>query len=459
MTIGDLDTYYSDEPFSIMDKNQRTWLDPDLIDIWRQRSVFRPLLTFTKSLADVRATSMTITQLLDPHPDFTALSARQIWMPSMHLDSRAVEITFQHNGAKVAYHKYDDMITYWKKNNKAGLRSIVRGALGQAEVDINDLLARNALIAGAQTTGYTMYSGSSGATNFNGITVNDKFDPAIGSDIWLGMIHRGVPGAMAPSGAGSTIVCFTSPGVIYDIQNNEGWLGVHQYVQDRMLLNYEAGTYKNVRYVQTPKCVLWNTGAIIARAPVSAAITAGDGAPNPGSTKVDGVYKTGQTTAGIVNYIQLGNFTTGSIGQLAVGDIITIHKTLTSDFGVTDGVDYREGTATNRRIVSIDTGNKRLVLDMPVLLDYETDLGGGVYAYVTKARNVHASIFVGGPEAIVAGVQQQPQFYELDPIDDFKAIYRFSFDQYLGYQPYRPEVFEVVFSAGTTRVKGAAGVQ
>ena len=121
-TIGDLDLYYSDEPFSIMTENQRTWLDPDLIDIWRMSSVFRPLITFTRNLADIRATSMTVTQLLDPHPDTSVLSPRQIWMPSMHIDSRAVEITFQHNGNKIAYHKYDDMITYWRQNRVAGAR-------------------------------------------------------------------------------------------------------------------------------------------------------------------------------------------------------------------------------------------------------------------------------------------------------------------------------------------------
>ena len=114
---------------------------------------------------------------------------------------------------------------------------------------------------------------------------------------------------------------------------------------------------------------------------------------------------------------------------------------------------------TNRRVVAVDEGNKRLLLDTPILVDFDTDLGAGVYAYVTKARNIHASIFVGGPQAIVGGVAQQPQFYQLDPIDDFKAIYRFSFDQYMGYQPYRPEVFEVVFSAGSTRVKGPTVVQ
>jgi hypothetical protein len=457
MTTGDFDTYYSDEPFSIMDQNQQHWYDPDLIDIWRQRSVFQPILTFTKSFADVRATQMTVTQLFDPHPNTDTISNRQIWLPSMYIDSRSITITFQRNGNKMAYHKYDDMITYWKKNNKAGLRAIVRGALGQSEVDMNDLLARNALISGALTTGYKLYAGD--ATDFNDIAVGDKFDPGIGSDIWLGMINRNVPGAMAPSGAGSTIVCYTTPGVIYDIQGNEGWIDVQQYQGMVALMNYEVGTYKNVRYVQTPKCTLWNCGVVIARAPIVAAFHGGDGSPDPSTTKVDGTYSVGQGSAGIVHYLQLDTATSGSLGDIQVNDIITIHKTVTSDYGVTDGVDFTEGTLMNRRVVSINTSTKRITLDQPVLLDYDTDLGDGVYGYVTLARNVHASIFVGGPQPIVCGVAQAPEFYELDPIDDFKSIYRFSYDQYMGYQPYRPEVFEVVFSAGTTRVKGAKKVQ
>src|SRR3989304_3215129 len=457
MAVGVCDPFYSDEPFSVMDQNQRTWLDPDLIDIWRLRSVFRPILSFTKSLADVRATSMTVSQLFDPHPDFTALSARQIWMPSMHIDSRSIEITFQHNGSKIAFHKYDDMITYWKKNGKAGLRAIARGALGQSEVDINDLMARNALISGALSTGYTMYSG--GATSFANLATDDLYDPYTGADVWLGMANRGMAEALGPSGAESSIVAYTSPGVIYDIQDNEGWKNVHEYLQDRILLNYEIGAFKNVRYVQTPKCTLWNCGTLIARAPVVAAITAGDGSPNPATTKVDATYKVGQTTDGIVNYIQLDDATSGSISDFAVNDVISIHATTTNAYGVTGGVNFNEGKLTNRRIVAVDLATKRLVLDQPVLVDFATDLGGGTYAYVTKGRNIHATIFVGGPMAIVAGVAQQPLFYELDPIDDFKAIYRFSWDQYIGYQPFRPEVFEVNFSAGSTRVKGARSVQ
>lgn len=457
MAAGDFDRYYSDEPFSIMDKNKRTWLDPDLIDIWRQRSVFRPILTFTKSLYDVRAETMKMTQLIDPHPDTTPLATRQIWMPSMHIDSKEVEITFQHNGNKIAYHKYDDMITYWRQNKQAGLRRIVRTSLGVAEVDMNDILARNALIGGALDTGYVLYSGT--GTSFNDIDLADKYDPLIGADIWLGMANRGVPGAMSASGAGGTMIAYTSPGVIYDIQQNSDWVSVQEYLQNRILLNYEVGSYKNIRYVQTPKCTLWNCGPVIARAPITKAVLAGDGAPSPATTKVDGTYRVGQGSSSVTNYIQLGAFSSGSLGNLAVNQIVSLHQTTTSDYGVTGGVDFQEGKLTNRRIVSIDSGNSRIVLDQPVLVDFDTDLGSGVYGYVTLGRNVHATIFVGGPQAIVAGVAQQPLFYELDPIDDFKAIYRFSFDQYMGYQPFRPEVFEVVFSAGTTRVKGEKAVQ
>jgi N4-gp56 family major capsid protein len=457
-TVGDLDLYYSDEPFSVMTENQRTWLDPDLIDIWRLRSVFRPLITFTRNLGDVRATSMTVTQLLDPHPDTSPLSPRQIWMPSMHLDSRAVEIAFQHNGNKIAYHKYDDMITYWRQNRVAGLRNIARGALGTAEVDMNDLLARNALIDGSLTTGYSLFGSTGSGVDFTDISPLDLYDPYIGADIWLGMSYRNVPGAMGASGAGGNMICFTSPGVIHDIQTDDDWEEAHKYANQVLLLNYEAGSFKNVRYVQTPKCTLWNCGDIIARAPINAVVHAGDGAPAH-TTKVDGTYKVGQQGSGVVNFISLGSFSAGAITDIEVGDVVTFHRTTTNGYGVTGGVDFTEGLLTNRRVVQVDDSNGRLVLDMPFLVDYDTDLGSGVYGYVTLGRNIHASIFIGGEQALVAGVAQQPLFYELDPIDDFKAIYRFSFDQYIGYQPYRPEVMEVVFTAGTTRIKGPAKVR
>lgn len=460
MAVGDFDTYYSDNPWEVIDKNQRTWYDPELIMLFRQRALFTPTIQFVKNLESVKATKMVMTQFLDAHPDTTALAVRQIWMPASHVDSREVEVVFSRYGGKVAYNRYDDMVTYWRENGRAGIRRLMRGVLGQHMIDVLDLLARNAYIAGALDTGYALYEGA--ATDFNGITTNDTFDVGMGMDIWLGMTLRNVAAAMGPSGAANNIICYTSPSVIYDIQkgtNSDEWVSVHQYADETALLRYEVGAYKNIRFVQSPKLVLWNAGAIEAQGLVDAAISAGDGAPDPASTKVDGVYGVGQTSAGITNYISVGSWDAGSIADIDVNDIISIHVTRTSDYGVTNGVDFQEGTLHNRRVVAKSATPDRLYLDQPIMVDMATDLGAGVYAYVTKARNVSASIFVGGPQGIVSGVAQPPRFHAPIPVDDFEMVQRFSWDAYMGHQPYAPEVFEVAFSAGTTRVKGAAGVQ
>jgi N4-gp56 family major capsid protein len=458
MTTGDFDLYYSDNPWEAIDRNQRTWYDPDLISMFRQRALFTPTIQFVKNLNDQRATSMVMSQLLDPHPDYTALQVRQIWMPASHIDSRQCEISFSRYGGKVAYTVYDDMVTYWKQNGSEGLRRIMRGALGQHMIDVLDYLARNSYIKGAFDAGYALYGGD--ATSFNDLATGDLFDIKMAMQIWLGMSLRGVASALGPSGAAASIVCYTSPSVIYDIQAQAGsdWVAVNEYQGLPALLRYEVGSYKNVRFVQSPKLVLWNCGALIAQAPISAAVHAGDGSPDPSTTKVDSVWEVGQTS-GITRYVQLGTFGTGAVTNIDVNDVVTFHLGRTAAYGVTNGVNPFEGTLTNRRVVAIDEGNKRVTLDLPIMIDMASDLGGGVYGYMTKGRNVHASVFVGGPNGIVSGVSAPPRFHAPPPVDDFEMVQRFSWDAYLGYQTYAPEVFEVVFNAGTTRIKGPAVVQ
>jgi hypothetical protein len=455
MATGDFDLYYTDNPWEAIDKNQRTWYDPDLIALFRQKALFTPTIQFTKNLGDVRATKMVLSQLLDPHPDYTALAVRQIWMPASHIDSRQCEITFSRYGGKVAYTVYDDMVTYWKQNGSEGIRRIMKGALGQHMIDVMDLLARNAYIKGALDSGYVLYQGSSNVS-FGDLASTDLFDIKVAMEIWLGMSLRGVASAMGESGAANSIVCYTSPSVIYDIQSATGgeWISVNQYQGLPSLIKYEVGSYKNVRFVQSPKLVLWNCGELIAQAPIAVAVHAGDGAPDPSTTKVDGVWQVGQESNGIVNYITPGAFGTGSIANIAVNDIVSIHLGRTSAYDVTNGVNPFEGTMCNRRIVQKLTTPDRLVLDQPIMIDMATAVSPGVFGYISKGTNVHASIFVGGPNGIVSGVAAPPRFHAPPPVDDFEMVQRFSWDAYMGYQDYAPEVFEVVFSAGTTRVKG-----
>jgi hypothetical protein len=460
--MSDFDLYYSDNPWEAVDKNQRTFYDPALVNMFRQQSVFTPAIRFAINMtaAPVSAKTMKITQLLDPHPDYTALSLRQLWLPAAHIDSREVSVTFERYGGKVAYHKYDDMVTYWQQDGQKGLLRILNSALGFHMVSVLDYVARNAHISGALTTGYVLYGGN--ATSFGDIAGADKMTLDTTMDIRLGMQMREVTSVEGAFAQGS-VLCLTTPGVIYDLQleaeaNNRDWTSITEALQLASRLRYEVGEYKGVRFVSNPRLVLWNCGEIIAQAPVTAAINAGDGAPAAG-TKVDGTYQVGQATADIKNYVDVGSFITGSLTNFVVGDMITIHVTRTSGNGVTNGVDFTEGTLHNRRIVSKDTVNGRITLDLPVMVDMNTDLGGGVYAYVTKATHVHASIFIGGPQGIVSGVGQPPRLYTPPPVDDFVSIHRFSWDAYIGYQPYAPEVFEVMFTSGSVRIKGATTVQ
>jgi len=459
MAVGDFDTYYSDNPWEVIDKNQRTWYDPELISLFRQNAIFTPTVQFIKNLGDVRATKMILNQFLEPHPDTTALAVRQIWMPASHVDSRQVEIEFSRYGGKVAYTKYDDMVTYWQQNNQAGLRRIMRGSLGFHMVSVMDLVTRNAYVGGALDSGYVLYEGS--ATDFSGITTSDVFDITKVMDIWLGMASRNVAAALGPSGVANNIVCYTTPSVIYDIQKgtkSDEWIAVNEYEGRAQALRYEVGTYKNVRFVQSPRLILWNCGTLIAQGLVDSPISAGDGAPDPASTKVDNTYMVGQETAGVTHYISVGSWGTGSLALIDVNDMVTIHTTRTSAYGVSNGVNFQEGTAQVRRVVAKTATPDHLVLDQPIMVDMTTDLGGGTYAYVTKGRNIHASVFVGGPNGLVAGVAAPPRFNAPQPVDDFGMVQRFSWDAYMGYQTYAPEVFEVVLSAGTTRTKGAAEV-
>jgi len=454
--MATFDTSYGDNPFEVVSTNQRDWYYPDILGVYRKRALYAPTVQHSFNLRNVGAQNATVTIVDDLHPNFDPIAMRELWLPAGHIDSKSVSVTFTHYGGKVALHKFDELVTYWRKNKRKGLRRIINAALGQHVVDTFDLLARNAYLSGSLNGGYSNYI--NGRANLGALLATDTFTPDVANDIWMGMTYRGVPMAQGDNGAMGTIFCITSPGVIYDIIKSAGtsWISANQYRSLGLnALNYEVGQYRNVRFLQSPRATLYNAGAMIAQSPITAPAKAGDGAPDPSTTKVDGVYSVGQQAA--THYIQLSSaaWPAGAITDLAVGDIITVHTKLTSAYGVTNGVDFADGTAHERRIVAIDAANFRITLDRPLMLDFTTDLGGGVYGYVTKGRHIHASLFLGGGGGVVSAVSQGVQLHTPPPVDDIEAMYRFSWDAYLGYNTFDPSVFEVVFSAGSVRWKGA----
>jgi N4-gp56 family major capsid protein len=430
MATGDFDLYYPDHPWSGITTKERAYYVADLLQTFRARSIFRPFVRHMVDLEAQKTGTMYVDEVFDTEPDTTAIPNRDIWLVSRHLDSRRLTLTMEKHGDKIALLEYDRLVTFWKQNG-GDLSAICRGALGQNMTDYLDLLARNAIIGAP----YKIYCGS--ASDFSGLSSSTVYDPQTGQKVWKSMANMHIPMAQNPVTSGlGTLLAVTSPVSIYDIQNQASttlWVDVLKYSRPEMALSYEVGAWAGVRYLQTPRCTLHNTGTQTLQTLLAAAITEGDGAP---ATAVDSVYTVGQPS-GVTNHIQLT-----SAAGLSVGDIITVHKTRTNAYGVTNGVDPTEGTARHRRIVKISGNN--VSVEKPLLDAFTTS------HYVTMGEDVEMTVFFGGPEALAAGFAQPPRVLAPPPIDDFEEVYRFVWKMYSKYQLFRVEFLAIAFCGGSS---------
>jgi hypothetical protein len=448
-----LDTYYGDEPWSAWDINQRSWYVPLLQRAYRQRSNFGQMVPIKVDFTAQRTGTIIWTGIYDLEPSIDSIGLRDIWLASNHTDGWQMRINMAHYGDKLALHKYDPLVTFFTSGGGAGnLAALSRELLGNAIIDTMETQIRNAFLQ------MPMVFIQGGGTGFSAIGDTDILDPDLAMDVQLNFAYHEVVDPNSPGGLSA--VAYSSPGVIHGIQDNDTWVSRHQYSETgfRTLMRYEVGAWKGLRYINHPRNTLYNCGEITAQAPVTVAISAGDGAPDPGSdgsgTKVLGTYEVGQKAGSQTHYITLGTFSTGSISDLAVGDIVSIH-TRKADGGTPPydvvGAPYpTDGTKIERQIVDISGSN--LLFDKPIMQDYDTeaanDCSAGEYAFVTKGRHIHATIVVAAPGGVVGGFAQPPQLHTPPPVDDLESLWRFSWDGYYNYSRFRTEVAAVIFSAG-----------
>jgi len=445
---GFLDSAYGDTPWEDLTTNQRTVYVPELLEVFRTTSLFYGLVTYGVNLTAERTGKMVFTQVLDPEPNIAELSTRQIWLPQLYMDSQQLEISCAYYGDKVMLHKYDPLITYWTRTGQAGLREIISSRLAPHMVGSLDLLARNAFLQ--KTT--VMFAG--GASDFGTLEADDLFDLSIVRAVHLGADYQ-------PDPVQNPIIGLSSPASVYTIRDDDDgeFIERAKYAEPRRLLNYEVGEYEGVRFAQHPSVTLWNCGEIIAQTTIKASIALGNGAPDPGTTKVEGVWQVGQPGA-------THSITVASTAGYVAGDYVTLHvhregdastwdTALSSTLKTTTGVLFTDPSMIVREIYAVVDAT-HLSFTEPITVDYfQTDLGSTVYGYVTKGRPVHACVFMKGPRGVVSGVIQPPQTYNPAPIDDVEAIYRFAWDARLKYQQMYPRRFEVYFHAGPVRRLGA----
>lgn len=445
------ENHYPQNPWAQIASKTRDWYVPDLYRIFTGQAVYNPFVNVQFNMNGLGATQMHITQPGMPMTNTDPIGARDLWLDASYMGSNRRTITFSQYGGKFAYHKYDPMITYWRQNGVQGLRNLVSQGMGHQITWTLEKLARNAFLSNS----YATFGSGSGA-QFDTIGQSDTISTQSFRDIWLGMKERGSPFAeTSQTRTPGSLFMITTPGVVADLLDEVSdadkrgytFTDAALYTGNTRALNGEVGMYQRTRIIESNLACLYNCGDITTQTAVKSPIAAGDGAPNPTNSSVDSVWYVGE--AGATHYI-----TVASNSGFEVGDVVTLHKLRTSDFGITNGVDYRDGTLQNLRIVA-KTDADKLVFDNPVLKDFSVDLGGTVYGYITKGRHVHTALFVNaGQDGVVNGILQPPQIYTPDPVDDRQAQFRFTWDAYLKYQLFNPQAFEVLYLAGSNRFKG-----
>jgi len=437
-------------PVSVIDQN--VWDDkiPEVImQFQKGPTIYTPLIDWTDRSAQTGASKSIYTELLEGDTDFDEIemTAQYIEEP-LGVDSRQRQIGTARYGDKVQLHESSQIFQMWQQSGGRDWRPLLRGVLGNNVRRKMEYVSRNAYLKGPKD--FWTYGGN--ATSWGELSSTDTFDIDIVTDWNLRLGNTGTP--IIPGDQAAAKVAIMPPGATYDFRKslaaatgNEAAL----YTQSRLYageaIRYEMGTYENVRFMEVPNdnygqnpAVLYNAGAVTAQATVVSAITAGDGSPDPETTKVDETWYVGQKD--VTHYLQLD---TGQASDFAKNDWVTIHTVRTSVYGATDGVDPLSGKTITRRVVQVDTNNDRIAFDRPIMRKYNTDLGSGVYAYVTKGQHIGFVLVLGSRGGILGNVNRPIKFYEPKSIDDFESIFRYVWDIRAGLNLWEPNLFECHF--------------
>lgn len=471
------ETTYVLDPWEGITQNERVWYDGQMQEQYLRRAVYSPYTLMKVDLNRPRARTIYFNELIPPRPNIAAIGNREMNASRLFTDSYQKSITTARYGNGISLHRESEMFNYWQPEggptlSDNTLRALIDRVMGQVVVDDIDLHARNAFFKHP----YPMFG--YGASGFGNITVTDsnRMTTDLLDAIWLGMQEQEVAWAAYPiDDPAGEVLCVTSPGSIYDLRReadatgsaSNKFVNIRQYSDPSVLLTGEVGMYRDTRFLKSRFGILWNVGTVDTQTEIKAAVAPGDGAPDPETTAVDGIRFVGQP--GATHSITVAD-TTG----FEVGDKVTVHKLRFNlstglgasypKLGVVGGVDFTDPMLQDMVIASIPDST-HLTFEVPYMMTdqntsamqgLETDLGGTVYGYVTKATNIHTALFLNRNyrQGVISGFAQTPVFYRPPATDDYESIYRLSYDYWSEFKPWDPAVYQVAFLVGSNNHKG-----
>lgn len=404
---------------------QRTYYEALLLETLRTKSILVPFCAVKEDFAARDTGRITYTEVFDTDPNYNPLGEQDIWMRGAHLDSRSVTIDLEIHGDTLKFSDYSEIVQYVNKGN---LRGLVRDKIGRNQLDMLDILARNAFLSHPNK----IYGNGDRASR-DLIQSTDTFDVDMAELARTHLEEGDIPGlAMTGDGDSQVIVCVTTPRVLHDIRTAAGskWLETQQYVGTNRKFTSEVGMWGGVRFIKSNRLVLPNHGAVVQQTALASATVPGQGA----AATVDNVYTVGQSTS--TRYVSVD-----AVTGFTVGMNVTVHSALVSAPG--EAPLESDGTQETRRIVAIDVAQNRLTFNKPLLKPHAED------DWVTSGIGIHSAIFIGGP-AVVYGVGERPTPVLPPKIDDLQMVNRYGWRGFLKFQMFRPEFIEVHEIAGST---------
>ena len=409
---------------------QRDYYEMVLLETLRVKSVLVPFTVLREDFDAKKTGTIIHSEVYDMDPNWNPLTEGTLWLKGGHLDSRTVKIELEIHGDILKFGDYNEIVQFI---NRGDIRGLVKEKIGQNMIDTLDILARNAFLEHP-------HKGYIGGNSRVSIGEGDLFNPDVGEIIRTQLEEDEIPGVSGPEDtAGPVIVCVTTPRVIKDIRGFVGsdWYDVQKYHQTGRKFTAEVGMWAGIRFIRTNRLRLQNHGEVYEQTTLDGDTEAGQGA----HLTVDRVYTPGQPNS--VRYITLAD-----ASGFNVGDYITIHSQNVTALG--EPPLESDGTQETRRIESVGVGApNRVSLNKPLLKEHNDG------DYVTHGRDIHISIFMGGP-GVVYGVGERPNPILPPKFDDLMYINRVGWRGFLKFQMFRPEYFRVIESAGSLDTMGSS---
>jgi len=476
---GETEKYLDQHPFRIWDQN--SWTERDsLIDTRFHESdvVFTPLIgagmTMPKGIAwaDYWYPGA---EIVKSHVNHETIGREQRYLTPLYIDSRQKRVRARyHWAAKAQYSEIDEMVTRWGGDSDQFINRVLEDQLADQIVGITEKVARDGFLD--QCTHKFMYDGNPftlATYDFSNLSTTNAyaFNVKYLEDIALRMSYRsensmkkwGNYASPVPGGNfRDSVLIMTTTGVYDAIWQSEeqDWMVDLRQLQDDRIINGGRVQYRNMVIQDTGHAmVLWNAGNVSKTVGVTQVINWGDGAPDPDAgTVTRGVWLAGQSSTDVTHYVQCSAF---SASEFTVGDWVSLHTTITAEYGITDGCDPLHGKTLLLEIATVDATNNRLSFVEPITesyLDAMTDASAGafgqIYAYVTKAQHVHPVIAVASRECLqfVKRNHTDGSFIRFNrPTDndaDLPSIHRVVADWFGEVNPWNLDNYEVWFVAG-----------